>query len=358
MVDGHQLFVCADAPGRRRRPRHQGFVLRDHAAHDRREGRLRTEAVGGVGIGKRVARVGVAGPHQQHLRRQDEGPVAGRKRRLDVLGDLRLHLLRREGHERGQRLRRKVPRRPGELGIVLLRLRRCFDRCPRVREDLQRIERRHLVGETRGCRQKGGLDAGEVMHPHHFLVADLRRGGDAEDLLGGDDVDRLDQTVALMRVQSRLARLFDDRFCRERVFREVRFVIERGIDGRADQHRSEKTGQAGPAQPAQRDSAMIEEGVALAVDLDGGFDTLLDDEGLSACVWAECQRLSPHVSFRPPSSAVSDPHCRARSWTAADPDGRSTSGQRADKTWGTWPKCGVPRRRAERHGLAARNEAR
>ena len=217
-----------------------------------------------------------------------------------MLGHLRLHLVGRERHVGGERLRGEVARGPGELGVVLLRLGRRLDRRAGVGQYLQRVERRHIVGEPGGGGQKRGLDAGEAAHPQHFLVAGAGRRGDAELLLGGDDVDRLHQPIALVRVETGLAGLLDHGHGGNRLLGEVRFAVEGGVDGGADQGRADQAGQAGAHQPAQGHPSPVVEGVALASEDDGRLDALVEGQGMPAGVWAEAKRLRPHVSLRPP----------------------------------------------------------
>ena len=203
-----------------------------------------------------------------------------------MLGDLRLDFVVRQRDGGGQRARREVARRPGELGVVLRDLGRRLDRRTRIGEYLQRVERRHVVGEAGLGGHERRLDPREEMRAHHLLVADLGRLGDVEHLLGRDDVDRFDESIALRRALLVPGLVLLLRLRQRRCRGELRFMVERRVDGRADERGAHEPGQDRADEPANRDATVVEEGVALAVGLDRRFDAEIDDKGMAAGVWA------------------------------------------------------------------------
>ena len=163
---------------------------------------------------------------------------------------------------------------------------RRLDGRARVGENLQRVERGHLVGEAgRRCDERR-LDAREKVVFHHLAVADPGRLRDVEHLLRGDDVDRLDQPVTLWEDRLVVGDVLLLWQRQGRGYGEVRFVVERGVDRRTDQPGADEPGQDGAEKPAHRDAAMIEEGVALAVDLDRRLDAEIDHQRMAARVRA------------------------------------------------------------------------
>ena len=223
LVHHDELLVRLRAALQDRRARHDGDVLGHHPHLDRgerRAGRNRRWPPR-----RRARRAGWRGwcAISSSCEGSVKRPVAGGERALHVLGDLRLDLVLRQHDRRRQGRRREVARRPGEVGVVLRDVGRRLDGRAGVGEHLQRVERRHLVGEAGGSGEQRRLDAGEQVVLHHLAVADLGRLGDVEKLLGGDDVDRLDQAVALGKAGLVAAHVLLLRQRRRRRGGEVRF---------------------------------------------------------------------------------------------------------------------------------------
>ena len=118
---------------------------------------------------------------------------------------------------------------------------------------------------------------GEGVDFHDLLVAGLDRGRRLEALFFRDDIDGFDETVALARID---AEVEVDLLARRERGRgglgEIGLMPKRRVDRGADEDAPGKAGQERAGEPAQRDLASIEGGVACAIGLDGRIHAKFD----------------------------------------------------------------------------------
>ena len=177
----------------------------------------------------------------------------------------------------------EVALRKGDFGVVLGRagVGRRVGLFGRAAGHHQRIERRHRVGEGIGGERQRRRQDRERPHPHDLLVADLDRRRRFVGLLGGDDVDRPDQPVALARIDA-LGLLVADQIGEFRRFGEIRLAVEVEVERGADQRQAGEAGERDPGEPAQRDAPTLAAVDARFADLDRRLVAELDDRG-GAC---------------------------------------------------------------------------
>ena len=198
---------------------------------------------------------------------------AGGELRLGLLGDLRLTLLDRQRGDLPLRLAgREVARDERDLGVVGrdVGLGRAIGGVPRIRQKLQRVEGRNLLGEAgRRERQSGGhMRIGA--RAHDLLLAGAGGGRRLEGLLGGDNVHRPQDAVALLGIDDlAVSFILAAELGAGRRLGEAGLMIERRIGGRADEQRAGEPGQHRAGEPADRDAPTVERRVALAVRLYG-----------------------------------------------------------------------------------------
>ncbi len=172
----------------------------------------------------------------------------------------------------------EVALRKRDFGVVLRRagVGRRVGFLGRAAGHHQRIERRHRVGEgIRRQRQRRRQDR-ERPHPHDFLVADLDRRRRLVGLLGGDDVDRPDQPVALARIDA-FGLLVAGEIGEFRRLGEIRLAVEIEVERCADQRQAGEAGERHAGEPAQRDAPPLAAVDARFADLDRRLVAELDD---------------------------------------------------------------------------------
>ena len=211
------------------------------------------------GVRQRAEQIdaGLAGAHQQHLRGERRRLVA-RGRRLDHFHDLRLRFGERQfaGRRRGL-IGGQVALGKRDFRVVLHRagIGRLIDLLGRTIDRLERVEGRDGVSETRRRHRQGGRENRERTRFDHLFVADLDGRWRLEGLLGRDDVDRANQSIAFTGIDAfGLRDVLVRRGGEFRRFGERRLTIKVQIQRRTDQRQTANAGERDAGEPAQRNA--------------------------------------------------------------------------------------------------------
>ena len=217
------------------------------------------------------------------------GARAGGGDRLEIFVDLRLRLLGRElGRLRADLFRGEIAQDEGDLGVVdpgLALVGRRGGVPAGAGQQPQGVEGGNFVGQPCLACGQGGGDAGEGGGADDLPVAGADGDRGLETLFCGDNVNSLDQPVALARVHRGVAAVvLADGLRGLRRLGLVGLAVERAEGGRADQGGAGEARQDRAREPVDGNAAMVVLGAAAAVGLDRRLIAQRDCDGAQRLV--------------------------------------------------------------------------